>query len=44
MAGWCNRGHKIWAEDQDGLRHGVACEDVDAEERELRREQKRIEA
>lgn len=44
VAGWCNRGHEVWAEDQDGLRHGVDCEDVDASERELRREQKRLTA
>jgi uncharacterized protein DUF4124 len=44
VAGWCNRGHEVWAEDRDGLRHGVDCEDVDQKERELRREQKRLEA
>ena len=43
VAGWCNRGHDIYAEDQDGLRHGVDCEDIDANERALRREQKRLE-
>ena len=44
VAGWCNRGHEVWAEDEDGLRHSVDCEDVDRTERELRREQKRLEA
>jgi hypothetical protein len=44
VAGWCNRGHEIWAEDRDGLRHGVDCNDVDAQERAMRREQKRLEA
>jgi len=43
VAGWCNRGHEIWSEDRDGLRHGVDCEDVDAQERALRHEQKRLE-
>jgi len=42
-AGWCNRGHEVYAEDQDGLHHGVDCEDIDAKERALRREQKRLE-
>jgi hypothetical protein len=44
VAGWCNRGHEVFAEDQDGLRRGVDCEDVDAQERALRREHKRLEA
>ena len=45
VAGWCNRGHEVWAEDQDGLRRGVDCEDVDTQRgRELRREQKRLKA
>jgi Domain of unknown function (DUF4124) len=44
VVSWCNRGHGIWAADQDGLRHEVDCEEVDAKERELRREQKRLEA
>jgi hypothetical protein len=43
VAGWCNRGAEVWAEDQDGLRHGVDCKDVDTEEAALRREQKRLE-
>jgi len=44
VAGWCNRGAEVWAEDQDGLRHGVDCEDVDTQEAAVRREQKRLEA
>ena len=44
VAGWCNRGHEVWAEDQDGLRHGVDCEDVDTQEAAVRREQKRLKA
>jgi len=42
VAGWCNRGHEIWAEDADGLRHGVDCDQVEARHRELIREQKRL--
>ena len=42
VAGWCNRGAEVWAEDQDGLRHGVDCEDVDTQEAAVRREQKRL--
>jgi hypothetical protein len=44
VAGWCNRGHAVYAEDADGLRHDVDCDEVDAAERELRREQKRLAA
>jgi len=44
VAGWCNRGREVFAEDQDGLRHGVSCEEVDATELALRREQKRLAA
>lgn len=44
VAGWCNRGHAVWAEDRDGLRHGVDCDDVDAQERAMRREQTRLQA
>jgi hypothetical protein len=44
VAGWCNRGHLVYAEDQDGLHHGVDCDQVDAQERALRREQKRLKA
>jgi hypothetical protein len=44
VAGWCNRGAEVWAEDEDGLRHGVKCEDVDAQEAALRKEKKRLEA
>jgi hypothetical protein len=44
MAGWCNRGHEVWAEDRDGLRRDVDCEEVEATERALRREQARLEA
>jgi hypothetical protein len=43
-AGWCNRGYAIYAEDGDGLRRGVDCEDVDAREAELRRERAKLEA
>ena len=44
VAGWCNRGAGVWAEDQDGLRHGVDCKDVDAQEAAVRKEKKRLEA
>jgi Domain of unknown function (DUF4124) len=44
VAGWCNRGHEVFAEDRDGLRHGVDCDEVDATEKELRRERARLEA
>ena len=44
VAGWCNRGREVYAEDPDGLRQGVSCEEVDATELALRREQKRLEA
>ena len=44
VAGWCNRGREIYAEDEDGLRNGVSCEQVDATELALRRERKRLEA
>jgi hypothetical protein len=43
VAGWCNRGGEVYAEDRDGLRHGVRCEEVDAADLALRREQKRLE-
>ena len=43
VAGWCNRGREVYAEDTDGLRQGVSCEQVDATEQALRREQKRLE-
>jgi hypothetical protein len=42
-AGWCNRGLEVYAEDRDGLRNGVDCKDIDANERALRKEQKRLE-
>jgi hypothetical protein len=44
MASFCNRGGEIWAEDRDGLRHSVDCEQVDASEAALSREQKRLRA
>jgi hypothetical protein len=44
IAGWCNRGHEVWATDADGLRHGVDCDDIDATQKALRREEKRLEA
>jgi len=37
VAGWCNRGHEVWATDRDGLRHDVDCNDVKREERNLLR-------
>jgi hypothetical protein len=36
VAGWCNRGHEVWTTDQDGLRHGVDCNEVKREEQRLR--------
>ena len=42
-AGWCNRGGEVYAEDQDGLRNGIDCNEIDQQERTLRREQKRLE-
>ena len=44
VEGWCNRGREVYAEDQDGLRQVVRCEDVDAAEQALQREQRRLEA
>jgi hypothetical protein len=43
LAGWCNRGHEVWATDADGLRHGVDCEQLAARQQALRREEKRLE-
>jgi hypothetical protein len=43
VAGWCNRGREVWAQDGDGLRHDVDCGEVDAAERALRREHRRLE-
>jgi hypothetical protein len=42
VAGWCNRGHLVYAEDEDGLHHGVDCDQVDEQERSLRREHKKL--
>ena len=44
VAGWCNRGHEVWATDADGLRHGVDCEELKAQQKALRREERRLEA
>ena len=44
VAGWCHHGREVYAEDQDGLRQGVSCEEVETTEQALRREQKRLEA
>jgi hypothetical protein len=44
VAGWCNRGHEVWATDADGLRHGVDCTELAAQQKALRREEKRLEA
>ncbi len=44
VAGWCNRGHEVYAEDADGLRQDVSCEDLEAEQQAVRRETKRLEA
>jgi hypothetical protein len=44
VAGWCNRGHEVWATDEDGLRHGVDCGELKATQKALRREEKRLEA
>jgi hypothetical protein len=44
VAGWCNRGGEVYAEDQDGLRQDVSCEDLEAEQQAVRREAKRLEA
>jgi hypothetical protein len=44
VAGWCNRGREVWAQDADGLRRDVDCEEVDSAERALRREHRRLEA
>jgi hypothetical protein len=43
-AGWCNRGYAVYGEDQDGLRRGIDCEDIDAREAELRGERTRLQA
>jgi hypothetical protein len=44
VAGWCNRGHEVWATDADGLRHGVDCNELKAQQKALRREEQRLEA
>lgn len=44
VAGWCNRGHEVWAEDADGLRRDVDCDEVDDAHRTLSREKRRLEA
>jgi hypothetical protein len=44
VAGWCNRGHLVFQQDEDGLRHDVDCDEVDVQEKALRREQKRLQA
>lgn len=44
VAGWCNRGHEVWATDADGLRHGVDCNELKAQQKTLRREEQRLEA
>jgi hypothetical protein len=44
VAGWCNRGHEVWATDEDGLRHGVDCDDLAAQRKALAREVRRLEA
>jgi hypothetical protein len=44
VAGWCNRGHEVWSENEDGLRRGIDCDEVDALDGQLRREKKRLEA
>ncbi len=43
VAGWCNRGHEVWATDRDGLKHGVDCNDVKRQEAELRRATQQLE-
>ena len=42
-AAWCNRGHEVWARDQDGLRHGLDCKDIDSAQATLEREHQRLE-
>ena len=44
VAGWCNRGREIWATDEDGLRHGVDCNDLAAQQKALQREERRLES
>lgn len=44
MTGWCNRGHEVYAEDGDGLRHDVDCDEIEATERALEREKERLAA
>jgi hypothetical protein len=44
VAGWCNRGHEVWATDADGLRHGVDCAELEAQQKALQREERRLEA
>ena len=43
-AGWCNRGGVVYAEDEDGLRRTVDCDDIEAKERDLRRDRERLSA
>jgi len=42
-SGWCNRGHEVYAEDKDGLRHNVDCDQIEKDEKALQREQQRLE-
>jgi len=44
VAGWCNRGHEVWATDADGLRHGVDCDELRAQQKSLQRAERRLEA
>ena len=44
VARWCNRGGEVFAEDADGLRQNVSCEELEDEQQAARREEKRLEA
>lgn len=43
VAGWCNRGHEVWATDRDGLKQDVDCNDVKRQEQALRQSQQQLE-
>jgi hypothetical protein len=44
VEGWCNRGHEVWSTDADGLRHDVDCDALEAQQKSLRRDERRLEA
>ncbi|MDJ0788177.1 MAG: DUF4124 domain-containing protein [Myxococcota bacterium] len=41
---FCNRGNKLYVEDEDGMRKNYSCEKVEAEAAELARRERELEA